>query len=491
MILNEDTIRLILGLKIRTLRSEKGISLTELALKTGVSVSYLNEIEKSKKHPKPSKIALIADALDVSYDQLVSLEMDKKQLTVARLLSSEFMKELPLEHFGLDNSTLIDAFTTAPARFGAFINTLIEIARSHDISVDQFYFDALRSFQEMHENYFGEIEASAQQLAELYSLEQNDVNLTPKLELILKEKFGITVSYQLQKQTGLAQLRSLYHSKKQQLLINGLLSTNQKAFILAKEIGFQFQELHDRPNTSAWAKSESFEAVLNNFKASYFAGALLISCDQLVEDMQQVFSSTTWDSEKLATIINSYPATSEVFMYRLTSILPKFFGLHQLFFLKFDHDIQSGETVLAKELHLAGLHNPHASFLNEHYCRRWISISLLENKMTKGSNEMKIGIQRSSYVNSSNEYLVISIARPEHPNKEKSNSLTIGLLINPVLAQKVQFLNDEKIISRLVNITCERCELTDCAERAAAPIKFIKKQAQERLINAIENFLNE
>ena len=49
MIANKETIRLIFGLKLRQIRQEKKLSLVELSKQTGISQSYLNEIEKGKK----------------------------------------------------------------------------------------------------------------------------------------------------------------------------------------------------------------------------------------------------------------------------------------------------------------------------------------------------------------------------------------------------------------------------------------------------------
>ena len=46
MSLNTDNIRLVFGLKLKQLRIDKGMSLTDLAQKSGLSMSYINEIEK-------------------------------------------------------------------------------------------------------------------------------------------------------------------------------------------------------------------------------------------------------------------------------------------------------------------------------------------------------------------------------------------------------------------------------------------------------------
>ena len=61
--LDAGNLRFILGLKLRKLRQEKGLSLTDLAARAGMSVSYLSEIEGGRKHPKPDKLIRLAQAL--------------------------------------------------------------------------------------------------------------------------------------------------------------------------------------------------------------------------------------------------------------------------------------------------------------------------------------------------------------------------------------------------------------------------------------------
>lgn len=72
--ISEENIRLILGLKVRQLRTQKQLHLAEVAKQADLSVSYLNEIEKGKKYPKANKIASLAKVLGVTYDSLVSLD---------------------------------------------------------------------------------------------------------------------------------------------------------------------------------------------------------------------------------------------------------------------------------------------------------------------------------------------------------------------------------------------------------------------------------
>ena len=77
MAFHADNVNFILGLKLKTFRHEKGFSLKDLAEETGLSVSYLSEIEKGKKYPKPEKILHLATALGVQFDELVSMKVDE------------------------------------------------------------------------------------------------------------------------------------------------------------------------------------------------------------------------------------------------------------------------------------------------------------------------------------------------------------------------------------------------------------------------------
>ncbi|WP_061231659.1 helix-turn-helix domain-containing protein [Leptospira noguchii] len=61
-----------LGTNIRSLRSKKGWSQTELAEKIGVHLTHINRIENGKYLPSLDTVVLLADALESSLDILVN-----------------------------------------------------------------------------------------------------------------------------------------------------------------------------------------------------------------------------------------------------------------------------------------------------------------------------------------------------------------------------------------------------------------------------------
>ena len=130
MTTDREKVRLIFGFKLKQLRQERGLSTYDLADQTGLSPSYLNEIEKGKKYPKTEKIFAIAKALETDYDALVSLKVSKQLEAVAELLNSNILNELPLELFGIEPGYFLEMMASAPAKLSAFINTIIEIGRN-------------------------------------------------------------------------------------------------------------------------------------------------------------------------------------------------------------------------------------------------------------------------------------------------------------------------------------------------------------------------
>ena len=473
--IDESHIRVIMGLKLKQLRSERGMSLGELATATGISISYLNEIEKGKKSPKPDKIAVLATALEVSYDWLVSLKTNKKLAPVAEILQSAIMREILLDVFGIDKAQLLDLLSRVPVKLNAFLNTIIEVSRNYGMRVENFYFAALRSYQEMHENYFDDLEIAVDRFVAENGIDVTQPITTETLLNILTTKYNYQVEEDgLSSQPELKELRSvLLSGKKQRLLLNKNLSQTQKAFILGREIGFQFMKITERPLTTSWVELDSFEQVLNNFRGSYFSCSMLLNRQELVKRLEEIFSSEKFNSQAILKIMDDFGVSPEIFTHRMTTLLPRYFGIQELFFLRFSNKTGSEEFDLTKEMHLAGLHNPHANMMNEHYCRRWISINILKDlsyQLRKGLyNKSLCQAQRSRYFGNEKEYLLISFAKPAMDGLNVNNSISVGLLLTNQLKKKVMFWNDPSIPIRMVGETCQRCPAADCAERVAPP----------------------
>ena len=477
--------KIIFGLKLKMLRKENGLLLQDLAQLSGISASYLNEIEKAKKYPRPQKVEILAKCLNTSSQQLLSSTLPPRLTPVVELLESNFLQDLPLDVFGIDLVKIVEMIADAPAKVGAFITTLVEMSRLHGQEAEHFYLGAMRAYQEMSNNYFEDIEIAANNCLN----KLKNVNET-SLAAFLLEEYGIKTSYSsLQTYPELIMFRSVYIDNKSELLLASALTQKQINYLLAKEIAFHYLKLEQRPETNNLWKIKSFEQVLNNFKAHYFASCLLIPKELFIEDLKDFISRKSFNAQMVESWLEKYQVSPELLMHRF-NLLPQFLGIDKLFFVRVIHDINTDQYEIDKELHLSRRHDPQANRLKEHYCRRWLSVSIFD-QLKKEEKDICIQAQRSIYLDSENEYICLSISKRDDYNPNKMISITAGLYIEPESESTLKFLNDESIPRAKVNITCERCHLQDCKERAEQPLVLIEK-AKRKLINkALEKLLKD
>tara|TARA_Y100000782_G_scaffold115604_1_gene161442 strand:+ start:48359 stop:49840 length:1482 start_codon:yes stop_codon:yes gene_type:complete len=493
MQLTEEQVRLIFGLKLKQIRTEKDLSLFGLSKLTGLSKSYLNEIEKGKKYPKPDKVVAIAEALETPYDEMVSMKLSGSMAPLSDIIKSGILKEIPLELFGIEENNLIDIIANAPEKVMAFISTLFEISRHYDVTRENFYLASLRSYQESHENYFPEIEKEVTVFAKRYQVDLSRKIESSYLEEILAQEFGYTIDYEtLSDEDYPGEIRSVFIPKKKKLLIANSVSEAQRVFILAKELGYAHMKIEQRPLTFTWIKFEHFEDVLNNFKASYFAGALILPEARLVDDLKAFFKNKTWNPEAFLEMLLSYTDSAETFFQRLTNVLPGQMGIPEIFFLRFSHDESSEFPYLTKELHLSRNHQPHSIKNKEHYCLKWISTDILINKKNYVEKDNVLtGIQHSNYPDSGDQYLILSASNFDPFKSGKRRSVCIGIDLNGKQKKKIAFSEEAVIQRKDVGVTCERCSIKDCDKRVARPEVILQQQKNNSIEEKVYKLINE
>ena len=481
MLSDNDIFRLIFGFKVRYLRQQGGLSYHQLADQTGLSKSYLNDIEKGKKYPKPDKVQALAKALEVPYDTLVSTTGHKKLQPIIDLLHSDFFKLFPLEEFGISPEKLLEVFMNAPDRVNAFISTIFKLGRHYQIGEEQFYQVALRSYQDMHNNYFPDLEEAAKAFASDLKKEWT----VPALEQALEDHYQVEVHRtKLPAQRG---LRSYFQQAAQRLILNTDLSPAQERFLLARELGFHYLELSERPYVTRILTVDSFEKLLNNFKASYFAAAVLMPEEQLAADLHRIARESNWRPALFTDLLDTYTVTQEMLLQRMTNLLPHHFGIEDLFFIRLQATEHLKAFHMTKELHLAQLHSPYNNELLEHYCRRWVSIGVLRQlaepfSQTSSPTELA-DAQISEYWGTEKAYFCLSMAKGQD---ERSASVTLGLLVTPHLRSVFNFLNDPALIVKTVGTTCERCSLPNCEARVRPPLVLEKAQRKTNLLTELD-----
>lgn len=493
--MNEQNLKFIFGLKLSQLRQKKELSLKELSAVSGISASYLNEIEKGKKYPKADKIVAIAQALDTPYDELVSLKLQAELNPLSDLLKSGTLQDIPFELFGLEPSDIMELMSNAPMKFSALLDTFSKIARNYDMRVEHLLFAAMRSYQEMNNNYFEDLELQVESfIRKNPSFKGEQVGLHLIRDYVSQKLNYEIVEKDFTEHDGLDGVRSVYvDGKKPKIILNQRLISSQKSFILCKEIGYSILGLSERAPSLNVTHAETFDELLHNFKASYFAGALLLQRGELVSRLKEFFKMSQWDGKAFLAIMDDFRATPEMFFHRLTQILPKYFDIDQLYFLRFHHHLPTNHFRLTKELHFSRLHQPHGIGLNEHYCRRWITLILLKELAAMyqrgDSNYPIVGVQKSQFHKTDNEYFCISVARPLVLQSDTGSCVTLGFVMTEKFKRRVRFWSDDRIKLLIVNKTCERCGIMDCRDRVAPPLIFDKIQHQKKAAQSLQQLL--
>jgi hypothetical protein len=182
-------------------------------------------------------------------------------------------------------------------------------------------------------------------------------------------------------------------------------------------------------------------------------------------------------------------------LYRCSELVPQFFGL-KIHFLRFHHRLGTTNYQLIKQLNMNQLLVPSGIGLFEHYCRRWLSIRLLQESAAleepQTVEEMPIGIQLSEFLESKDQFLSFGFARKLVLDPDVYSSVIVGIRVDANLQQTINFTEDPTIPKVIINETCERCPLEKeiCALRAAEPtvlLDYDLKRARERAINLLSS----
>ena len=497
MTLTPESLRYILGLKVKSLRQRRGMSLTEVAERSSLSVSYLSEIENGRKFPTPQKLIRLARTFEISYEELVSPHLSGELDPLAVFFQSDFVSEFPFGLFGLQAGDLLGLIKHDPVRAAAFVQTFLEIARSYDMQVEQFLLAALRSYQRLYSNYFPELEEAAVEFRSAHHWSDGE---SP--ERVLREYLEGELDYKVEDDLllgvpAVAHLRSAFlPGCPPRLLVNPQLAPSQRAFIYAREIGFHELQLDRHEHVPAWVRVESFEQVLSDFKASYFAGALLVDGDALACALAEFLNRETWDSEAYLKLMNDFGATPEMFAYRVSQIVPGHLSIDKLYFMRFHHVVGSDEYEMNKMLNLTGMAVPRGVGLTEHYCRRWVTtraLKELDERLAAGEDRSRlrdgsplVRAERVQFMLEGAEFFVVTVAQPLR-EPDKTSSITLGFLIDDAFKKVAKFWDDPALRRTEVGLTCERCPLPveSCELRRIGPIFQERALRQERQLEAL------
>jgi hypothetical protein len=402
------------------------------------------------------------------------------------LVSVEGFFELPLEE------------SRDPAPLGGhFVRAMVEVGRSCDVHVEHFLLAALRSYQQLHSNYFEDLETEARRLRREIGVADAVVLTKGMLSTLLRERWGVIVDQSsLSGSPLLSDLRSALAPGQvsDTVFMNPLLMESQKAFVLAREIGYRFLGLVERATSSPWLEVGSFARVFSNFQASCFAGALLVEKEGLRRDLEHRFESRNWDGAALVALMRRYRVTPESLLHRLTQIVPRYFGFTDFYLLRFNvaQSDPAATVHLSKWLNTSEVPVPRGFGLNEHFCRRWPALRLLADSVDRGAgpDHPRVVARRIRFMDEGAEFLEISMSRPLALRADTMSAVSVGFLVDSNLRRRMRFVDNPILERDDVNLTCERCGLESCEERVAPAALFEAHRLRRAKAKALEDLLS-
>ena len=284
-----------MGVRLRRLREERGMSQIALAQSLGISPSYLNQLEQNQRPLTVSVLLKINRALGLDV-QMFSEDEE------ARLITD--LRETFTQAAAPDTVSLAEIKELASG-MPAVARTLIRLHQRHRQALEQLGsmasrfgddhsgvsgvhplpYEEVRDYFTERGNYIGELDEAAEQMAADWQLDSSAV--------------GDTLAQRLQAQHGVhivkadispfALTQRLYDPRTRVLQLSLALEPGQAAFQLATQIAFLEMDalLHKLAALGSFT-DDAARALARIGLANYFAGALLLPYRAFLEAAQSL-----------------------------------------------------------------------------------------------------------------------------------------------------------------------------------------------------------
>ena len=192
---DEDVDSLTIGRRIRQLRTERGLTLDELAEAVGRAPSQLSMIENGRREPKLTLLQAIARALGTSLDALLESEpLDERstmEIALERTMKGQTFQALGIAPFRIGKSIPDEALRALLALQGEIERLRDERAATPEEARRANV--ALRRLMRTQDNYFPELEAKAREI--LAAVDHPGGPLTQRTASDLAAHLGFTIHY--------------------------------------------------------------------------------------------------------------------------------------------------------------------------------------------------------------------------------------------------------------------------------------------------------
>ena len=446
--------KVIIGHKLRRLRSNLKLTQAKMAAELGISASYLNLLENNAR---PVTVPILF-RLGRTYDfDLRDFAEDDSARLVAML--TEVFADQALEDVTMSRRDIQLLAGQHPNAAAA----LISLHRSYDLMRDAAHrgeqkdenvrsprpIERVREFLETSGNYFSSLEEAASSCLD-------DVRPSPGTKLYqlighLEQRYGITT--RILPQDVMGNILREFDRHRSQLLLSESLKEPQRLFQIAAQIGLLgYRDVIDNIVTRAECDDEDTETLLRIALSGYFAGSMMMPYSAF----QKAAQTTRHD---LNTLSSRFTANFEQVCHRLTTLSrPDERGI-PFFFLRVD---EAG--YISKRLSAGGMEFAR----HGGGCGRWIPHQVFRNPG-------QISVQAAS-LEEGQKLLTIartSMAPRTQPAHYGTPIYAVALGCDLKFAKDIcyadVFVNLKTPALTPIGLGCQVCERQNCQHRGSPP----------------------
>jgi XRE family transcriptional regulator, fatty acid utilization regulator len=309
--------KLFAGARLRRLRVQLGLSQTRMAEELGVSISYLNLIERNQRPLTAQFVLRLAEVFDVDVRQLTGDSADSTLAELAEALGDGLFRNLSVPRSEIEDlAQLCPTVASALLRlYSAYRERRAgapdESARGDDReAAGPGPLEAVRDLIQDNRNHFMEIDARAEAISEELRLESEDLFNALKERMRARHQQVVRL---LPLDVMPESLRR-YDLHRRQLFLSELLDAPGKLFQTAHHLGLvECRAEIDRVVQAAKLEDEQAGRLLRVNLANYFAAAIMMPYGRFL----QAAESVGYDLELLAA---RFGASFEQVAHRLTTL---------------------------------------------------------------------------------------------------------------------------------------------------------------------------
>ena len=449
-----------IGIVIRRLRREKGITQKQLSIELGISVAYINLIENNRRDITVPLLIKVAKLFNIELSDLTSdynkqLNSDLMDIFSDTLFEENDLKNIDVKEFAMNSPIVGDAVRTL---YQKYLQNRKDLALLSDqmISVKQDISDTAGSemssadlvsdMLQSNNNFFSELEDIASKESELIDMKLG--NRFKSMIAYLKEKFSINV--ELAEEGFTESFSKRFYKEKKLLKISNTLSRESKEFMIAQQIGLLVAEdAIEKQLKLKGASDDNSVALGRTVLSNYFASALLMPYDLFWETAEK----SRYDIDILC---NRFDTSFEQVCHRLTTLQKDDKKGIPFHFMRVDI---AGNV--SKRFSISGLKIPRYSVA----CPRW-------NVYTAFLNPGKIKIQLSKMLDGDTFICFArTVSKRIGDYSSPETFFSIGMGFDVKYANRCIYsdgIDMEKPIP--TGLSCRTCERENCRQRAFPPI---------------------